>query len=205
MALIPVRRLSSCAVALAYCVTLAGRPLPAQVVVDGNLNEPFWQHVPPVKLVPSEDGVPASIGGEIRAVVSGRYLYLGGRLPEPSGRVVARSIGVNPVWEGGGEARGMTEARRVTYGGQEGEDYIRFVIRLYNENDWMVQVGPLGAYSISWRWTGEREWFTSNPQKCDRFLIASRIGDKEWQTEIAIPLDQLGSPRPASISLIRIE
>jgi cephalosporin-C deacetylase-like acetyl esterase len=95
----------------------------------------------------------------------------------------------------------MAEARRVTYGGQEGEDYIRFVIRLYNENDWMVQVGPLGAYSISWRWTGEKEWFTSDPQKCDRFLIASRIGDKEWQAEMAIPLDQLGSPRPGSIRL----
>jgi cephalosporin-C deacetylase-like acetyl esterase len=198
---IPMRRLSICAVVLAYCVTLAGQRLTAQVVVDGDLNEPFWQRVPAMKLVPSEDGVPASTGGEVRAAVEGRYLYLGARLPEPTARVVARSIGVDPVWEGGGEARGMTEARRVTYGGQEGEDYIRFVIRLYNENDWMVQVGPLGAYSISWRWTGEREWFTSDPQKCDRFLIASRTGEKEWQAEVAIPLDQLGSPRPGSIRL----
>lgn len=176
-------------------------PLAAQVFVDGDLSDPLWQQVPAVKLSPSEDGVPASMGGEVRAVVAGRYLYLGARLPEPSGRVVARSIGVNPVWEGGGEARGMTNVRRITYGEPEGEDYIRFVIRVYNENDWRVEVGPLGAYSISWRWTGEREWYPSDPEKCDRFLVASRVGRKEWQTEVAIPLDQLGSPRPGYLRL----
>jgi len=95
----------------------------------------------------------------------------------------------------------MTDARRITYGTPDGEDYIRFVIRVYNENDWMVQVGPLGAYAISWRWTGEREWFTSDPQKCDRFLVASRVGKREWQAEMAIPLDQLGSPRPDYLRL----
>ena len=64
----------------------------------------------------------------------------------------------------------MTDARRVTCGAPEGEDYVRFVIRVYNENDWMVQVHPLGAYAISRRWTalfyGEvdygREWFNSH-------------------------------------------
>lgn len=184
--------------ALTYSMMLAAQPLRAQMVIDGNLNEPFWQRVPALKLAPSEEGVPAAIGGDIRAVTAGGYLYVGARLPEPSGRVVARSIGTNPVWEGGGEARAMTDARRVTYGTPEGEDYIRFIIRVYNENDWMVQVGPLGAYTISWRWTGEREWFSSDPHKCDRFLVASRIGTKEWQAEVAIPLDQLGSPGPAT-------
>jgi len=177
------------------------QPLSAQVFVDGDLSDPLWQQVRAVKLAPSEDGVPASMGGEVRAVVAGSYLYLGARLPEPSGRVVARSIGVDPVWEGGGEARGMTNARRITYGEPEGEDYIRFVIRVYNENDWRVEVGPLGAYSIRWRWTGEREWYPSDPEKCDRFLVASRVGKKEWQAEVAIPLDQLGSPWPGYLRL----
>jgi hypothetical protein len=187
--------------AVMCCMMLVQQPSAAQVVIDGDLNEHLWQQVPVVKLVPSADGVPASIGGEIQAVTSGGYLYLSARLPEPSGRVVARSIGISPVWEGGGEAHRMTDARRVTYGAPEGEDYIRFVIRVYNENDWMLQVGPLGAYTIYWRWTAERDWFTSDPQKCDRFLVASRIRKQQWQTEVAIPLDQLGSPRPGYLRL----
>src|SRR5438874_13311607 len=96
--------------ALNVCMVVAEQPLPAQVLIDGDLNDPLWQQVPAVKLAPSEEGVPASIGGEVRAVTAGSYLYLGARLPEPSGRVVARSIGVNPVGEGGGEARGRRGA-----------------------------------------------------------------------------------------------
>ncbi len=171
------------------------------VIIDGRLAETFWHGLSAQKLAPTEDGIPGDMGGEVRAVVAGGYLYLGATLPEPSGRVVARSIGVNPVWEGGGEARGMTNARRMTYGGPEGEDFIRFILRNYNENDWMVQVGPLGAYTVSWRWTGEREWYISDPKKCDRFLVAAWVGKTEWQVEIAIPLDQLGSARPGALRL----
>src|SRR5207245_1351025 len=96
-----MRRWIILVIALHCCMVVAEQPLPAQVLIDGDLNDPLWQQVPAVKLAPSEEGVPASIGGEIRAVTAGSYLYLGARLPEPSGRVVTRSIGVNPVWEGG--------------------------------------------------------------------------------------------------------
>jgi cephalosporin-C deacetylase-like acetyl esterase len=171
------------------------------VAIDGKLDETFWRTLPAQKLSPTEEGVPGNMGGEVRAVVAGKYLYLGATLPEPSGRVVARSVGVNPVWEGGGESREIIDPRRMTYGAPEGEDFVRFVIRNYNENDWMLQVGPLGAYTVSWRWTGEREWYTSDPQKCDRFLVASHVGKTEWQVEMAIPLDQLGSPRPGYLRL----
>jgi dienelactone hydrolase len=151
--------------------------------------------------MPIEPGVSAGIGGEIRSVIAGRYLYLSARLPEPSGRMVARSIGLDPVWEGGGEARSLTAASRVTYGAPEGEDFVRFVIRVYNENDWAVQVGPLGGYSVKWRWTGERDWYNSDPKKCDRFLVASQVDGNEWRVEAALPLDQLGSPRPGYVRL----
>jgi len=57
--------------------------------------------------------------------VSGRYLYLGARLPEPSGRFTTRSIGKKPHWEE--------------------EDALTFIIRIANENDWMLQVGPAGG------------------------------------------------------------
>ncbi|HET9180195.1 MAG TPA: acetylxylan esterase [Terriglobia bacterium] len=181
---------------------MAGVRVHAQaVVIDGGADDSFWHTVRPAKLVPEGAGVPAEMGGEVRAAVAGRYLYLSAVLPEPGGNVTARSIGVNPVWEGGGEARHMKEARRITYGEPEGEDFVRFILRVYNENDWMVQVGPLGAYSIRWRWTGEHEWYTSDPKKCSGFMIASKIGKGGWSVEAAIPLAELGSPRPGYIQL----
>ncbi|MGI8962455.1 MAG: hypothetical protein ACR2IV_22400 [Bryobacteraceae bacterium] len=69
------------------------------VLIDGQLQDSLWQHLTPGILNPTTAGVPAQVGGEIRAVVAGRYLYLGARLPEPSGRLTARSIGKNPHWE----------------------------------------------------------------------------------------------------------
>lgn len=186
---------------LAFCIQDIAAQQLTPVTIDGRLDEPFWRGLRAQKLAPTEAGIPDGMGGEARAVVAGKYLYLGATLPEPSGRVVARSIGIDPVWEGGGEAQGMTRAGRMTYGTPEGEDFVRFVIRNYNENDWMVQVGPLGAYTISWRWTGEREWYTSDPRKCDRFLVASQVGKTEWRVEVAVPLDQLGSARPGALRL----
>ncbi len=157
----------------------AGQSPVASVNVDGELHENFWDQVRPGTLQPTEAGVPAETGGEIRATLSGRYLYLGARLPEASGRFTARSIGKNPRWEE--------------------EDALTFVIRIANENDWMLQVGPLGAYSVKWRWTGEPEWYTSRPEKCKGFLVAASRDAKEWRVEAAIPLAELGSPRGGGV------
>jgi dienelactone hydrolase len=174
---------------------------PPVVVIDGEPNETYWQNLAPLTLVPVQPGVPADLGGEVRAGMTGRYLFFSARLPEPSGRVTARSMGFDPAWEGGGEARREANHRRYTYGAAEGEDFIRISIRVHDENDWMLQVGPLGGYSVKWRWTGEKEWFPSRPEKCDRFLVATRIGKAEWTVEVAIPLDQLGSPQPGYLRL----
>jgi Acetyl xylan esterase (AXE1) len=171
------------------------------VIIDGRADDDFWHHVTPAKLEPEATGTPADLGGDVWAVVAGKYLYLSAFLPEPRGSVTARSIGVNPIWEGGGEARHVRVPRRITYGEPEGEDYVRFILRVYDENDWMVQVGPLGAYSIRWRWTGEHEWYTSDPEKSAGFLVASTIGKDGWSIEAAIPLEELGSPRPGNIQL----
>ena len=182
-------------------IYVLGAQQPAAVNIDGKLDEALWQKLPAQKLGPEQSGIPGDLGGSARAVVMGKYLYLGATLPEPDGRIVARSIGIDPVWEGGGEGRGSRDTQRMAGTGPEGEDFVRFVIRNYNENDWMVQVGPLGAYTVSWRWTGEREWYTSDPRKCDRFLVAAQVGKSDWQAEVAIPLDQLGSTRAGSIRL----
>jgi dienelactone hydrolase len=68
----------------------------------------------------------------------------------------------------------------------------------------MLQVGPLGAYSVRWHWTGEQDWYTSDPKKCDRFLVATKIEAHAWSVEAAIPLDQLGAPPGGAIQL-RVE
>jgi hypothetical protein len=39
------------------------------------------------KLVPTEAGILAEVGGEIRAAIAWRYLYVAARLPEPTGRL----------------------------------------------------------------------------------------------------------------------
>ncbi len=189
------------ALVLSSTTLLAAPPANDPVTIDGELNDHFWEAVSPSRLDPTEPAVPSEMGGEVRVAVRGHYLYLSARLPEPSGRLTARSIGRNPVWEGGESARHADSFRHYSYGAAEGEDYLRVFIRAYNENEWMLQVGPLGAYSVDWRWTGEGEWYTSRPDKCDRFLIATGIGDKEWRVEAAIPLDQLGSPAPGSIRI----
>ena len=192
-----IRSLALLCMLLAVCIQVRAQG----VIVDGRTDDGFWRRVTPAKLVPQEAGIPADMGGEVRAAVAGKFLYLNAFLPEPIGNVTARSIGVNPIWEGGGEARHTKAARRITYGEPEGEDFVRFILRIYNENDWMIQVGPLGAYSIRWRWTGEHEWYTSDPEKCAGFLVASTIGKDGWSVEAAIPLVELGSPRPGNIQL----
>lgn len=146
----------------------------SSVIIDGQLREDFWDRVAPGRLKPIEAGVSLETGGEVRARLSSRYLYLGARLPESTGKFTARSIGKDPRWEE--------------------EDSIKFIIRVGNENDWMLQVGPFGAYSVKWRWTGETEWYTTSPEKSRGFMVTAGMDSMEWQVEVAIPLSQLGSP-----------
>jgi dienelactone hydrolase len=182
---------------LNFAASLAARSPSSRVIIDGNLNDWFWQKLTPGKLAPMQAGAPAELGGEVRATIAGKYLYLSARLLEPDGRVTARSMGRNPQWEGGGE--GYEAAPFSQYlGAPEGEDYVRFFIRIENWRAWVIQVGPLGAYSVKWR---EPDWYTTPPDQCNRFLVAARIGEKEWSVEAAIPLDQLGAPLPGYVRL----
>src|SRR5690348_1516346 len=102
--------------ALFFSPIVVGRPQSSGVLIDADPSEPFWQELTPLKLVPTEPGVPADLGGEVRSGIAGRYLYLSARLPEPSGRFTARSMGFNPAWEGGADARREANPRRYTYG-----------------------------------------------------------------------------------------
>ena len=189
-------------IGLLLLASLAATPARAQrVVIDGDLDEAFWRKTSSARLEPQDAGVPEALGGSVHCAIAGGYLYLGAVLPEPVGRIVARSIGKDPVWEGSEELRNEPIPRRPAFGAPEGEDYVRFTLRVHRENEWMVQVGPLGAYSVNWKWTGESGWSRSDPAQRDRFLVASRIEERGWNVEAAIPLDQIGSPRPEEIEL----
>ncbi|OLE97428.1 MAG: hypothetical protein AUG75_08450 [Cyanobacteria bacterium 13_1_20CM_4_61_6] len=67
-----MRRWIILVIALHFCMMVAEQPLPAQVLIDGELNDPLWQQVPAVKLAPSEEGVPASMGGKSERSNSGQ-------------------------------------------------------------------------------------------------------------------------------------
>ena len=84
---------------LYFCTTVAARSQSSGVLINGEPNEPFWQKLAPMKLVPTEPGVPVDMGGEVRCAIAGGYLYLSARLPEHSGHVTARSMGWPAFWE----------------------------------------------------------------------------------------------------------
>jgi dienelactone hydrolase len=159
----------------------AVQPSTSAVVIDGELSDSFWNRLAPGQLSRVGSGVDSGAGGEIRTALAGGYLYIAARLPERTGRFTARSIGRNPEWEE--------------------EDSLALFIRAANENDWMLKVGPLGAYSVKWRWSGESDWYTSRPEKCSGFLVAAARGAREWRVEAAIPLRALGSPEAGTVHI----
>ena len=153
---------------ISFCATAFAAQTP--VVLDGALQDAIWRNAVVSKLVPAEPGVSPDLGGEIRLAVSGRYLYIGARMPEPSGRITGRSMGRNPSWEE--------------------EDVLRIVVGPYP--DYIVQVGPLGAYSVETK---------GQPVLRDKFFAAALVQDREWTAEIAVPLNDL---KPTRLDDIRM-
>ena len=174
-----------------WCWTAWSSTVPATVSANPaidyrrKLSDRIWQEAEPVHLTPSMPGVPADRGGEIRAVVAGRYLYVSARLPE-SGSFVARLTGRNPSWE-------EEDSLRILAGANIGY------------TDRIVQVNPLGAYSIekavpvTYRneptFPYSDEWERSVLYRdADKFLVGVARAENEWDAEVAIPLNQLSAP-----------
>lgn len=149
------------------------------LTIDGKLDDPFWTKHPAQQFQPAG-------GGEVRAVVAGRYLYVAARLPEPTGRITARSFGRNPAWE-------EEDLLRVTAGANIGY------------TDRVLQVNPLGAYSLEkaghviWKsldvypYSDERATAVV-AQNVGKFLVAARVEEKSWTVEAAFPLSELSAP-----------
>ena len=65
------------------------------LTIDGLAKEDIWKQATVLPMQVTDYGAGFPQGGEMRALVRGRYLCLSARLPE-TGRVVARSTGENP-------------------------------------------------------------------------------------------------------------
>lgn len=167
------------------------------LVIDGRLNEAVWQNLPAEKLIPEEDGVPASLGGDVRTVVIGRYLYVGARLPEPTGRITARMIGRNPSWED--------------------EDLLKILCGPdIGYTDRIMQINPWGAYSVEKAVHVASNYLPVYPYSLEKppsqvlytnassFLVATSIGEHDWMVAAAIPLNELSAPGSQKV-MVRIE
>lgn len=142
------------------------------VIIDGKLDDAIWRGAQPSPMSGS--------GGEIRIAVAGRYLYVGARMPESTGRFTARSIGRNPHWEE--------------------EDMIRVTAGSYP--DWTVVVGPLGAWGVETKGVpipagnfrgaatrGSNEWIAEIAMPMNDFRAAR-------PEEITVTIERIRAIRP---------
>lgn len=154
---------------------------PAPLTIDGNLDDAYWRPIGAHRLIASEPGVPAELGGEVRAGMRGGSLCLAAKLPEPGGKVLARSIGRNPVWE-----KDALESPEL-------EDRVRFRLN-GRERNLTVEVNPWGAYRIE-----------ENGQVVPdaAFFRAARVTAEGWTVEAAVPVSLLG-PGSVEVNFERI-
>lgn len=160
----------------------------ALLAIDGKLDDAYWKDVPAHALVPAEAGVPAEIGGNVRVGLRGAHLCLAARLPEPGGKVLARSVGRNPIWEM--DAPGSSEV----------EDRVQYRLQYRRvgggERNLTLTINPWGAYRIEER--GET-------LPTAGILAAAEVTGEGWSVEAAVPLELLDLDRRAGSPVIRFQ
>ncbi len=117
-------------------------------------------------LLPREPGAPEKLGGKVGVAIQGNYVRFSGVFPEPGGRVLARSIGKNPVWE-----IDATLSPPL-------EDRVEF--RVSGRRDLTLAVNPLGAWRLE-----ERGEAIANAE----VLASARVVGNGWSVDAAILLD----------------
>lgn len=158
-------------IAFAFLLNSMAIAQPANLVLDGKLEDPFWKQGRPYTSVASSgEGTPAILAGDFQAAFRGNYLCLSARIPEPGGKVLARSFGRNPVWE-----KDLPHAPEL-------EDRVVFTIRYRGVSGAMrtlnVAINPWGAYRIE-----------ENGKVLDtaEILPAALVTAEGWTVEAAIP------------------
>ena len=182
--------LASLSVLLGVGFPLAQHPAAiADLTLDGRLDDAFWQAVPAHSLLPGEPGIPGDLGGDVRVGQRGRFVCVAARLPEPGGRVLARSSGRNPVWEKDG-----TRASDV-------EDEIVWEFRYRTSagisRTLTIAINPWGAYRVE---------EGGNVVATAEILRAAEVTAHGWIVEAAIPASLIDVDRAAGSTLeIRAE
>ena len=154
----------------------------AGLTIDGNLEEPFWKPVPALTLTPGTAGVPSDLGGDVRIALRGADLVFAARCIEPGGKVLARSVGRNPVWE------------RDMLGSPEVEDRVEFRLKYTSggvQHRVDLAINPWGAFRL------ERD---GQPAPGVSIQTAAKVGSGAWSVEAVLPLQLLeidqAPPRP---------
>lgn len=149
------------------------------LTVDGRVEEDVWEKAVVLPLQSREFGPPFPAGGEMRTMVRRGYLCLSARLPE-SRRIVARSIGRDPVWWR--------------------EDLVIWTFRFHNseghDTPLTLSVNPLGAYRVDPPGT------SGDPQQGVR--ASASLGSESWDAEAAIPVARLAKIGFVSVERIRV-
>lgn len=134
----------------------------------------FASGAPAERLVPVEPGVPAELGGAVHAEQRGGSLWLEARLPEPGGRVLARSIGKNPIWE-----RDALESPEL-------EDRIRWELEFRDiqgaSRQLAIEVNPWAA----WRVEEAGRLVDNLPVR-----RTAEVNAAGWSAVVAVPLEAL--------------
>ena len=160
----------------------------ADLIIDGKLDDDIWQVISFLYLKPAETGVPEKLGGKAGIVIRGSHLCIGIFIPEPDGKVLARSIGYNPIWE------------KDILSSPELEDRLLCKIRFNTTNNKVSELGleinPWGAFRV------ERD---GKLVPRTGILTAADITKKGWNVEIAIPLDELNLEKSVERMKINLE
>ena len=129
-------------------------------------------------------------------IVRKNYLCLSVFCPEPGGKVLAKSIGYNPVWE----KNAPSSWARDPFSAPPVEDRLIVKLKLNtkdgNESELSVEINPWGAYRV------ERD---GNSVPKITILAASSINREGWSSEIGIPLDDSNYDKSNSLIKISIE
>ncbi len=185
------------------------------LLIDGKLEDEFWEYVPVLSLT-NADNIYFGEGGEVRAGIQGKYFCLSAKIPHDN-QLVARSTGINPTWE-----REDMIAWRLKYQSPINKKNV-FVI---------LAVNPLGAVSLfegSTHYHGSIGDDVINSRKrlismngtpsppnsdfvnsvgaslpwIDDVLSSTEIGQNHWTVELALPLEQFGPIGLMSIERVK--
>lgn len=147
----------------------------AHLTLDARLDDPFWTRIPKHAFEPGEQGVPRELGGRLRVGLRGGYLCLGAELPEPGGKVLARSIGRNPAWEADDTLSPPVEDRLAIS--------LSWPAVTGAERQLSLEINPWGGYRLEA--DGDEIIHLELP-------VAARVDARGWTVETALPLGELG-------------